>query len=311
MIENMYKQSFGIEIEMCGISRYAAACTLMTLWGVPCTNMAHPGGTYDAWTIKDSKSRIWKFVYDGSISARSNEEKCELNSPPFFDGLADIEFLQEAVRALRRQGAEVNASCGIHIHIGVGEHNATTLRNLVNMVASKENLLTESLQILDNRRGYCRNTAPKFIETVNREKPKDMDALAEIWYPTNGSHETDIETCKREHYNNTRYHLLNLHSVFRNGTIEFRAFNSTLHAGKVKAYIQLCLAMSFTALKSRSCSPRQTVTDNPKYTFRVWLLHLGLIGDEFATARKHLLDPLPGNSAWRDADNPGPRRMAV
>ena len=48
MIENMYKQSFGIEIEMCGISRYAAACTLMTLWGVPCTNMAHPGGTYDA-----------------------------------------------------------------------------------------------------------------------------------------------------------------------------------------------------------------------------------------------------------------------
>lgn len=27
MIESMYKQSFGIEIEMSGISRYAAACS--------------------------------------------------------------------------------------------------------------------------------------------------------------------------------------------------------------------------------------------------------------------------------------------
>ena len=29
-------------------------------------------------------------------------------------------------------------------------------------------------------------------------------------------------------------------------------------------------------------------TDNPKYTFRCWLLRLGFIGDEFETARLHL-----------------------
>lgn len=40
---------------------------------------------------------------------------------------------------------------------------------------------------------------------------------------------------------NSRYHGLNLHSVFSKGTIEFRMFNSTLHAGEVKSYIQLCL----------------------------------------------------------------------
>ena len=37
-----------------------------------------------------------------------------------------------------------------------------------------------------------------------------------------------------------------------------------------------------------------------KTRFRVWLLRLGLIGDEFKTARHHLLKNLDGNIAWKD-----------
>ena len=36
-----------------------------------------------------------------------------------------------------------------------------------------------------------------------------------------------------------------------------------------------------------------------RYDFRVFLLHLGLIGDEFKTARKHLIAALPGDSAFK------------
>ena len=52
---------------------------------------------------------------------------------------------------------------------------------------------------------------------------------------------------------------------------------------------------------NQSCaSRRKTQTTNEKYTFRTWLLRLGLNGDEFATARLHLLKNLPGCIAWRD-----------
>ena len=94
--------------------------------------------------------------------------------------------------------------------------------------------------------------------------------------------------------------MLNLHSVFSKGTVEFRLFNSTLHAGKVKAYIQLCLAISHQALVQKCATQRRTKSPNEKYTFRTWLLRLGLIGDEFKTARQHLLQNLDGNIAWRD-----------
>ena len=77
-------------------------------------------------------------------------------------------------------------------------------------------------------------------------------------------------------------------------------FNSTLHAGEVKSYIQLCLAISHQALVQRGASHTKTQPENEKYTFRTWLLRLGMIGDEFKTARLHLLKNLEGNIAWRD-----------
>jgi hypothetical protein len=88
--------------------------------------------------------------------------------------------------------------------------------------------------------------------------------------------------------------------VFQKGTIEFRLFNGTTHAGKIKAYIQLCLAISHQALTQRSASRIKTQSTNEKYTFRTWLLRLGLIGDEFKTARLHLLEHLDGCIAWKD-----------
>jgi hypothetical protein len=118
-----------------------------------------------------------------------------------------------------------------------------------------------------------------------------MEQLKRIWY--NGV----MAAGALPH---SRYHCLNLHSVFQKGTVEFRAFNGNLHAGKIKAYIQFCLAITAQALNQRSASPVKTQSTNEKYTFRVWLLRLGMIGDEFKTARKHLLDHLEGCIAWKD-----------
>lgn len=92
---------------------------------------------------------------------------------------------------------------------------------------------------------------------------------------------------------------MNLHATFTKGTVEFRLFNSTTHAGEIKAYIQFCLAVSHQALTQKSASPRRTVTDNEKYAFRCWMLRLGLIGNEFKTCRLYFLKHLEGNSAWR------------
>ena len=68
---------------------------------------------------------------------------------------------------------------------------------------------------------------------------------------------------------------------FYRGTVEFRCFNSTLHAGRAAAYVNLCLAISAQAIAQRSTVMRKTQSDNELFTFRVWLVRLGLNGPEF------------------------------
>ena len=289
----MKSQTFGIEIEMNGILRTKAAAVIAAYFG---TTASRPSmGCYHTQTIPTPDGREWKVMRDSSIPG-PDDEKTEVVSP--ICRWEDIETVQALVRELRKAGAKTNpAKCGIHVHIGLGNHTAKTLRNLVNIVNAKEDLLTQALDIDPERREeWCKPVDQHFLERLNRAKPTQMDALAKLWYNTD-----NWVYRAHEHYDHSRYHLLNLHAVWQKGTIEFRAFNGTLHAGEIKAYIQLCMAISHKALTSKSASPIRPVTDNPKYAFRCWLLQLGFIGDEFKTAREHLIKHLPGNSAWRMA----------
>ena len=290
----MRSQNFGIEIEMTGLTRSAAARIIAGYFG---TQATHVGGVYDAYTIRDEQNRQWKVVRDTSIRYRDsrNREASRDYSVEFVSPICqyeDIETVQELVRKLRTGGARVNDSCGIHVHVDASAHTPQTLRNIVNIMAAKEDLLYKTLQVKVNREHYCQKADTRFLEDLNHKRPKTMDDVEELWYNGRGG--------RYDHYDNSRYHALNLHSVFSKGTIEFRLFNSTLHAGEVKSYIQLCLAISHQALVQRGASRAKTHPENEKYTFRTWLLRLGMIGDEFKTARQHLLKNLEGNIAWRD-----------
>ena len=127
---------------------------------------------------------------------------------------------------------------------------------------------------------------------IERNRPATRQKLADLWY-------AEAPYGRDTHYNSSRYHGLNLHAYFTKGTVEFRLFNSTLHAGELKAYIQFCMAVTAKALNTKKASSKPSTSDNEKYTFRCWLLRLGLNGDEFKTCRLHLLKHLEGNSAWR------------
>lgn len=295
-IAEMKKQTIGVEIEFVGMTRKRAAYIVAEALNA---GYQHIGGVYDAYKITDDQGRAWKVVYDSSLTGPS-DQKCELVTPIL--KYEDIETLQDIIRRLRKAGAisRPSRTCGVHIHIGADGHNAKTLRNLTNIMASKERLLAKAIGVTYDRMNYCRITSERFLEEVNRKKPKTMDQLERIWY--------DGPTGRYEHYNISRYHMLNLHSVFSKGTIEFRMFNFSepdgerkggLHAGQLKAYIQLCLAMSQMAKEAKSARPNQPQNENEKYALRTWMLRLGFIGDEFKTARTLLMRNLKGNAAWR------------
>ena len=294
-------QCFGVEVEMTGITRQQAAQALAEYFG---TTPVHYGGAYDGWSVKDTEGKKWTLVSDASIhperkTARGYEPvddytyRVEMVTPKLT--YAELPKLQECVRRVRKAGAKANKSCGIHVHVDAANHNRQSLKNLIGIMYSKEDILFKALQVDPAReQEYCQKVREPMLKqarTLSSDETKDLTLLEQVWYEGNVNH--------GQHYNWTRYYALNLHSVFYRGTVEWRCFNATLHAGKVAAYVNLCLAISAQAIAQRSTVMRKTHSDNELFTFRVWLVRLGLNGDEFKHTRDHLLAHLEGDRAWR------------
>ena len=231
----MLSSKFGIEIEFTGITRSKAAEVVSNYLGGEATLA---GDYYDTHIIKAPDGRTWKVMFDSSITCRhrvngtnipcSSLYSCELVSP-ILTYREDIGALQDIVRRLRKAGGLTNNSCGIHIHLDGSAHTPRSIRNFINLIASRNDLFYKALQIEDERMRYCKKVDAYLVERMNQKKPRTFAQLEEIWYAGYGGN-------RNGHYHDSRYHFLNLHCFFHgNHTIELRGFNSALHAGKVRA----------------------------------------------------------------------------
>lgn len=292
-------QLFGVEVEMTGITRKAAAKVVAEVLG---TTPGTPNCTcYETRIITDNAGREWKIMRDSSITPIRNdngresldEYRVEFVTPPL--NYEDIELLQSIIRKLKENGAKSHKSCGIHIHVDGANHNAQSLRRLINFMTSRQDLIYEALEIGDRADHWCHKLNSSLLNEMKKDKNLSKDRAEQIWYSSaNDGYTGGIS---HEHYNSTRYHGVNLHSYFSKGTVEFRLFNSTLHAGKIKAYIQFCLAVSAWSITSQEkivFRSMKDYTSEQKVTIMRNILtnRLGLYGDEFKTCRLHLMTPL-------------------
>ena len=294
-------QCFGVEVEMTGITREQAAHALADYFG---TSPQYLGTGYDTWGATDPEGKIWKLMSDASIRAERKTRtgytsnagtsyRVEMVTPNLT--YEELPKFQECIRRVRAAGAKVNSSCGIHVHVDAANHNRQSLKNLIGIMYSKEDILFKALKVQTSReQEYCQKVRPIVLEKIRRmpNSTISMEKLKRVWYEgRDGSN---------SHYDSTRYYALNLHAVFSKGTLEWRCFESTLHAGKIRANITLALAISAQAINQKCTQMRKTeITENPAFTFRTFLLRLGLIGPEYKNVREHLLANLEGDRAWR------------
>jgi len=297
----LFSHKFGIEIEFTGITRNQAARIAAAYLGGEFTATGDHYGTYN---VVASDGRLWKFMSDGSITCQrkdgnqivtaANVYSVELVSP-ILTYYEDIKTIQELVRRLRKAGAFANKSCGIHVHLNGSDHTPKSIRNFVNIIASKNDLFYKALQIAPERTRFCKKMDDFLVAKFNERRPTTFRQIESIWYER-------YRGSRSQRYHESRYHFLNLHSFFSssgNRTVELRGFNGELHAGKVRANICLALALNNHALTLQSASSRKVQAENEKFAMRVFLNRIGFIGDEFKSCREHLYLHLDGNAAWR------------
>lgn len=148
----------------------------------------------------------------------------------------DLETLKGVVDAVKAAGGFVNESCGLHVHIGANGFTAKGLRNLINIVGSRDKLFYKVFGVHEGRKAYCGKTDTRIIRGFNQQKPDTIEAAKAIWY--NGSPNRALR-----HYDNSRYTIANLHAFFSKGTIEIRVFNGTLEEDEVITAVHFAAAL--------------------------------------------------------------------
>ena len=150
-------------MEFTGITREQAATALANYFG---TTPRHKGGIYDTWIVRDAENKEWKLVSDASIQGerktpdgyvRTGDRNywVEMVSPKLT--YAELPKFQECVRQMRHAGGKVNDSYGIHVHVDAANHNRQSLKNLLSIMFSKEDILFKALKVNPNRvETYCK-----------------------------------------------------------------------------------------------------------------------------------------------------------
>lgn len=96
----------------------------------------------------------------------------------------------------------------------------------------------------------------------------------------------------------------NLAVIDTGDTLKFPWF--TLHGlvGEADAYSRLVATICDTARKRRRITAKERDSENDKFSFRLFLVQLGFVGNEYKTARRILLRSLTGNSSWKSGHAP-------
>ena len=184
-------------------------------------------------------------------------------------------IIEEKTNEVNEEQTEEIQNAPFEIAITMEGHTGITLRNLINMIYSKQELIRKSLGISE--------------DIINEDFVKGIN---EVEIHT-------LEEFKKEADNIGKDNCNGIEFDFENKRISFKFINEEADTEKIKAYTQFIELLAQSAKELKHASAKVSVTDNPKFTFRVFLIRLGMVGDEYKTARKILLKNLEGNAAFR------------
>lgn len=171
------------------------------------------------------------------------------------------------------QASETRAGTRVFVEC---EHTARSLRNLLTLTATKGPMLYKTAGVPLKQRIALEDGDEKALRLFSKYRPDTVQGVRDIWrtaHPEGGFVE-----------------------ALENGAA-FTYPNLSLQTA-----VQLSVAMTRQAERQRSVCGVIRDTPNPKYTFRCWLLQMGMSGEEYREARAELLIRLPGDIAWLDPE---------
>lgn len=224
--------TFGVEIE-CFVNRGAIRTAAER------TGMAYE---YEGYNHRDGHD-YFKFTTDGSVCGMADPIECV---SPVLAGVNGKNTLRNAVKTLNTAGANVNQTCGLHVHIGAAKLTARQYCNVFVNYAYLE-------AVIDTFMAPSRRADNAFYAQTLQDHLYHLEQAVTI-----ENVQRALDSC--------RYHKVNAESYRRHKTIEFRQHAGTVNYEKIINWVSFCGKLVIWSKKNRLTAPVASIDDIPFLT---------------------------------------------
>ena len=210
--------------------------------------------------------------------AEPAEETTEDNPTDEDDSTEEEETIPEEQPSSEEQPAAEDVD-ELTISLPMAGHTAQSIRNFLNLMYSRGPLLNKAM-------GTNFTVSQGLLDALEQATPHTvsemLDELEEYRLRAGTTGMTGIQI-----------------------TVEkiSMSFVGPLTQEKVSAYTELCSAMNRMAVTQKRIQAKTINDANEKYALRIWLIRLGLNGDEHKTIRRLLMQNLSGHAAFRTEED--------
>ena len=236
-------------------------------------------GVDESEETEDSESTEPEMTVPDSVSEENVSEEGVTGEPQSAGpdtegtGCADPEDSENTDGAA---AGEETLDMNMNFEIPLGAHTGATLRNLVNLIYSRGPLVNQAtgghfeadeglIEALKDDR--CTYTRANFVRAV-----------------------ADYE----DQHGKSLYGL-----TITPEAVSFTGFGEAVDVYHLRAFGHLAVMMNNQALHQKRIQAKAVDAVNEKYAMRIWLVRIGMDGEEFKQTRKILMENLTGHSAFR------------
>jgi len=183
--------------------------------------------------VKDSynlieKNRLirgWELDYDGSLNNGAEYRPKDRNHLYFNEDSFDQ--IKEIIGLIKAHKGHIKPSCGFHVHIDTKKFTRKEIINIAKAFYKHQDYIYQEFKVLKSReKENAKKLHKGMTEKLNTRK---------VTLISRG------DCAFKEDVFMDRDYGLNLYALNLHNTIEFRFFNGTIQARKIKQYVKWCI----------------------------------------------------------------------
>ena len=205
---------------------------------------------------------------DGNLSVEDDKADLHMLMQLMGEG-----FLKE--KAIGTDAGDVTP-VSVDIELPLARHTGFTLRNLINLVHSRASLINKA-----TGSGFYIDKGITDL-LADDGNAGAIDVIKKVMKDYVSEHKGAVKGFE-----------------ITQDKIRFTGFPEFTDSLTLKAWMDLASLMNKQALEQKRIQAKHVSEENEKYSFRIWLIRLGMNGDEYKRTRKILMKNLGGHSAFR------------